>query len=88
MKRIEEPIDVGVTDERPAAFRWREANYRVSEVLDTWNTEEGAWWKFSRRESRRYYRVHAAQDRRRLTAEIYAAIRGDKVKWILSAVYD
>lgn len=85
---VDEPIKVDVVDGRPASFQWHDRFYDVLDVLHTWSTEEGAWWKLSRREKREYYRVQAGQGRHRITAELYLSDRGGKVQWVLAAVYE
>lgn len=88
MTPVEESVEVEVVDGNPVAFRWREQVYEISDVLHTWSTEEGDWWRFSRREKRQHYRVQAGWNRHRITAELYASARGNGVRWVLSAIYE
>lgn len=88
MTRIDEPIDVTVADGSPESFHWRDSTYAVSEVLESWTTEERKWWQLSRGEKRQYYRVHAARHRHRITVELYAVLGDKDEKWMLSVVFD
>lgn len=86
MTQVDEPIKMEVVDGRPASFFWRDGYYEVEDILHTWSAEEGAWWKFSRRERRQYYRVQAGRGRHRITAEVYLSDRGGKEQWMLGSV--
>ena len=89
MRVVEEPLQVDASDGKPLSFEWRGTRFRVSHVLDTWTTQERRGWVAKKLEKRRHFRVHADhQYRCRVTAELYAAERGEKIDWVLSAVYD
>ena len=56
MKRFAQPIEVITQQEQPAAFRWRDRDYRVLELLDQWRICT-RWWV--REEDRHYFQVLA-----------------------------
>lgn len=84
-----EPLEEVIEQEgRPLSFHWRGQRFRVSELLDSWTVEVDSWWNLRKREKRRYFRVHAEQYRTRITAELYAAEKQDKISWLLSNFFE
>jgi hypothetical protein len=85
---MDEPIEVSVVDGRPATFQWNDRRYQIFDVLHTWKSEGGPWWKPSRQGQRQHFRVQAGWGRHRITAEIFASTTGKGEQWILSEVFE
>lgn len=85
---MDEPIEVNVVDGKPVTFIWNSQVYQIFDILHSWKSAEGAWWKWSRHGQSQHYRVQAGWDRHRITAEIVAFTTGKGERWILSDIYD
>lgn len=87
-----EPVDVGVSDGRPARFVWRGRLYTVLGVLDHWVISR-EWWKQQNPDldtpaEREFWRVEAAPgvSARAATYELRHDLATGQ--WILARVWD
>jgi len=87
-----EPVDVGVSDGRPARFVWRGRLYTVLGVLDHWVISR-EWWKQQNPDldtpaEREFWRVEAAPgvSARAGTYELRHDLATGQ--WILARVWD
>jgi Family of unknown function (DUF6504) len=87
-----EPVDVGVSDGRPARFVWRGRPYTVLGVLDHWVISR-EWWKQQNPDldtpaEREFWRVEAAPgvSARAATYELRHDLATGQ--WILARVWD
>lgn len=85
---MDEPIEVSVVDGNPVTFQWNDRVYHIVDVLHTWQSETGSWWRPSRQAPRQHFRVQAGWERHRITAEIFASTTGKGEQWILADVFD
>jgi hypothetical protein len=80
-----QPIQVTARAERPLRFTWRDVEYHVAEILNTWRLST-RWWEsaayFPGASDRHYYRVRCQDG---MICDVYydAARR----VWILDRVY-
>lgn len=96
-----QPIQVTLTDGKPATIHWRGLTYRVLEINEPWRLMD-RWWEpagnpdipgastdhqgRNGRSDRTYYRLHCASANEDLTCDIYFEAVGGV--WILERVYD
>lgn len=89
MKRFALPIQVSVApNQAPTAFRWRQLDYDVIELLDHWRIQT-RWWEETE-ERRDYYQVlarPAGMEPRPEVEGVYELYRRHGA-WFMGAVVD
>lgn len=84
-RRYGHPISITLSSARPSRFRWRDADYRIVEVLSTWHLRD-RWWEPSSAggtSDRLYYRVRCAGEQ---IFELYHDLISDS--WVLDRIHD
>ena len=78
MKSYHEPIQVTLSDGKPAAIRWRNRTYRIVSILDYW-IAQNKWW--DNEEKRTYLLLQTNHS----TMEVY---RTGRAHWTLARIVD
>jgi hypothetical protein len=81
-----QPIQVTARAGRPQRFTWREVEYHVAEILNTWRLST-RWWESAAyspgASDRHYYRLRCQDG---MICDVYHDVA--RQVWILDRVYD